>query len=228
MSEEQNVARATTPLPYDPQIFFWIAEYTDGSIVSQFDLDDGHEILYKTVDQSRLRSLGWYPVTQKLATLVKNQVLRVVPFLPHYRIMLGPDRKPIFHRQPHDHLVDSYFCLICGFEWLVDDKPNMLGIPYSMKIVEAVDQAGSRYRSPVCPKCEAYTVYVCPKCKTSRSRPFMKPTEPWICLECGQALPDKTKIISYEKRQTFYILGYEEAGLKHTMRIDDSGNMKAS
>lgn len=99
---------AAKPLDYNPQVLFWIAEYMDGSIVSQFDLDDGHEVLYKSVDQSRLRSLGWYPVTRKLAALVKDQVLRVVPFLPHYRAMLGPNRKPICHRQQHLHLVDRW------------------------------------------------------------------------------------------------------------------------
>jgi hypothetical protein len=226
MAEDQDVARATTPLPYNPQVFFWIAEYIDGSIVSQFDLDDGQEILYKTVDQSRLRSLGWYPVTPKLASLVKDQVLRVVPFLPHYRVMLGPNRRPICHRQQHLHLVEAYLCLKCGCRWLVDDKPNMLGLSYSRKIVEAVDQAGSRYRSPVCPFCEAFTVYVCPNCKTSRSRPFMKPADPWICLECGQDLPDQTTLISFEERHTFYVLGYEEAGQKHTMRIDENGKVE--
>lgn len=67
----------------------------------QFDLDDGHENLFKQVDHSRIRSASWWPVSEKLAGLVKDQVLNVNPFLPRFRLMLGPGEKLILHRQNH-------------------------------------------------------------------------------------------------------------------------------
>jgi hypothetical protein len=102
----------------------------------------------------------------------------------------------------------------------------MLGYPYSHELVDATDRNGSRFRSPVCPNCKAYTVYICPKCNLTRSRPPGNPAGDWLCLECKQPFPDKTALIEFEQRQTFYVLGYEEAGRKHTLRIDENGKVE--
>ena len=66
----------------------------------QFDPVDGHENLFKHVDQDRLRSFGWHPITHVLASKIKHMVVRVSdPPFPAYRVVLGPGRKLIAHRQ---------------------------------------------------------------------------------------------------------------------------------
>jgi hypothetical protein len=39
------------------QKYFWLAEYRDGTIISQFM--DGREIMWKEVDQIQLKKLSW-------------------------------------------------------------------------------------------------------------------------------------------------------------------------
>lgn len=54
-------------LGYRPLRFFWIAEYTDGTALPQFDPETGKENRFADVYQLRLKRFGWYPFTPKLA-----------------------------------------------------------------------------------------------------------------------------------------------------------------
>lgn len=62
---------------------------------------DGHENMFKDVDQKRLRSFGWYPFTPELAGKIKDTVVRVEPMLPYYRLMLREGMRLIAHKQQH-------------------------------------------------------------------------------------------------------------------------------
>lgn len=53
-------------LGYRPLVYFWIAEYSDGSALSQFDPETGEENLFEDVDRLRLKRFGWYPFTPRL------------------------------------------------------------------------------------------------------------------------------------------------------------------
>lgn len=53
-------------LGYRPLVYFWIAEYSDGSALSQFDPETGEENLFRDVDRLRLKRFGWYPFTPRL------------------------------------------------------------------------------------------------------------------------------------------------------------------
>ena len=67
-------------LGYRPLVFFWVAEYTDGTALSQFDPETGRENLFKHVDLARVKRFGWYPFTEELAEKVfEAEGLIVVP-----------------------------------------------------------------------------------------------------------------------------------------------------
>jgi len=67
-------------LGYRPLIYFWVAEYTDGTALSQFDPETGRENLFKHVDLARVKRFGWYPFTEELAEKIfEAEGLIVVP-----------------------------------------------------------------------------------------------------------------------------------------------------
>lgn len=67
-------------LGYRPLIYFWIAEYTDGSALPQFDPETGKENRFSEVDPQKLERFGWYPFSLKLAQQVlRREKIRVIP-----------------------------------------------------------------------------------------------------------------------------------------------------
>ena len=87
---------------YNPLSFFWIAEYTDGTCLPQFDPEDGHENMFYQVQQGRLRSFGWFPFTQELAEKIKSHTAcRIEPLLSYFRVVLKEGMRLIAHRQNH-------------------------------------------------------------------------------------------------------------------------------
>lgn len=239
--EGANTAKneSTQQIGYSPSVLFWIAEYTDGSVLCQFNPENGNETLFKQVDQTRLRSFGWYPVTRKLADLVKSSQLRVNPLLHIYRIKIGPGQTLIAPKQQKLHTIMAQLCLQCGYIWQFRDKPGELNYPHSdMKVVMHAhcdnpcapslhDESGHRYVTPQCPKCGAYTRLVCEKCGISRSKYVEGDGFVYRCAECQADLPDRTRAVTFEERHTTYFLGYEQDGRRVVMRIDENGNVEA-
>ena len=71
-------------LGYRPLVYFWIAEYTDGSALPQFDPETGKENKFSEVDQQKLKRFGWYPFSAKLAKkIVNTENVIVVPTSNH-------------------------------------------------------------------------------------------------------------------------------------------------
>jgi hypothetical protein len=67
-------------LVYRPLVYFWIAEYTDGSALPQFDPETGRENRFSEVDQRKLERFGWYPFSLKLAQqILKGEKKGVIP-----------------------------------------------------------------------------------------------------------------------------------------------------
>ena len=67
-------------LGYRPLVYFWIAEYTDGSALPQFDPETGRENKFSEIDQQMLCRFGWYPFTPKLAQkILETEGTVVVP-----------------------------------------------------------------------------------------------------------------------------------------------------
>ena len=67
-------------LGYRPLVYFWIAEYTDGSALPQFGPETGKENRFSDVDHRKLHRFGWYPFSPKLAQqILKAEKMGVVP-----------------------------------------------------------------------------------------------------------------------------------------------------
>ena len=237
MSTQPESDKARLPSQCPP-VLFWIAEYTDGSVFCQFDPTTGNENLFKHVDQTRLTRFGWYPVTRKLADLVKKPQLRVNPLLHFYRISLSPGQHLIGHKQVKIHGVDARLCLQCGFLWQFRSAPGELGYPYSDMRVEMFAHCenpcppsqhtknGHRYVAPQCPKCGAYTRLVCEKCNRSRSKYLKGDQIEYKCAGCQADLPDRVRAINFEERHATYFLGYEQDGRNFVMRINENGDVE--
>ena len=236
----QSETNKAEPQGYCPPVLFWIAEYVDGSCLCQFDPDTGNEVLFKHVDQSRLRSFGWYPVTRKLADLVKTIQLRVNPLLHIYRLDLSPGQHLIAHKQQKIHTVAVHVCLNCGHIWQWRSTPGELNYPYSDRHAVMYahcdnpcppsihDKNGHKYLAVQCPKCNAYTRIVCEKCGIPRSKYAKGDQFEFRCAECQAELPDQTRAVEFEERHTLYFLGYEQDERRFIMKINENGDVEVS
>jgi hypothetical protein len=107
----------TCDLGYCPLTYFWIAEFTDGSALAQFDPDTGKENkadpdwLPSAEGQPQvpkaevwkiktIRRFGWYPFTAQFAEKVESATKQsaIVSFNPHYRITLKEGEKLVAYR----------------------------------------------------------------------------------------------------------------------------------
>jgi len=88
-------------LGYRPLVYFWIAEYNDGTALSQFDPETGKENLFKNIDQSRLKRFGWYPFNWDVAEKIYEACnLIVVPSsLPFHVVELEPNDRLVAKRE---------------------------------------------------------------------------------------------------------------------------------
>ena len=60
-----------------PLKYFWIATYTNGTSISQFDPDTGEECQWKEVDKSRVCRVTWAEFSRKLSKKVKLDTISV-------------------------------------------------------------------------------------------------------------------------------------------------------
>jgi hypothetical protein len=87
-------------LGYRPLVYFWIAEYSDGTALPQFDPATGKENSFSKVDQTRLSRFGWYPFTVDLAQkILKAEKLVVFPAKNRsYSVSLNNGERLVAHR----------------------------------------------------------------------------------------------------------------------------------
>lgn len=87
-------------LGYRPLVYFWIAEYTDGSALPQFDPETGKENRFSEVDNQKLMRFGWYPFTPQLAQrILESEKTVVVPSRnPSYAITVDDDDRLVAYR----------------------------------------------------------------------------------------------------------------------------------
>jgi hypothetical protein len=87
-------------LGYRPLVYFWIAEYTDGTALPQFDVETGKENKFGEVDHHRLKRFGWYPFSVELAQRILDaEKIAVVPSKNRsYNIALERSDRLVAHR----------------------------------------------------------------------------------------------------------------------------------
>jgi len=224
-----SIAKESNPAQYNPPVFFWIAHYEGGQCLPQFDPVDGHENLFRDIDQKQLVKFGWYPFTDDLRKVMSINA-SVNPFLPRIELEIGAGQRLIAFREQKIHHGSAHLCLKCGCMWQQRDASQgatELELPISNKWFEAFDKSRRRYVAAVCPKCGSYTIHVCPNCQIERT----KYADGFRCAECKIPCPDMTRRIPLEKRLTTYVLGWQETlegrNRKILIRIDELGNVIA-
>ena len=87
-------------LGYRPLVYFWIAEYTDGSSLPQFDPETGKENRFKEVDHKKLHRFGWYPFSLKLAKkILKAEKMALIPSRnPSYTVTMNEGDRLVAYR----------------------------------------------------------------------------------------------------------------------------------
>jgi hypothetical protein len=87
-------------LGYRPLVYFWIAEYTDGSALPQFDPETGKENKFSEIDHQKLYRFGWYPFSPKLAQkILETEKIVVIPTTNQsYNVTLEKDDKLVAYR----------------------------------------------------------------------------------------------------------------------------------
>jgi hypothetical protein len=87
-------------LGYRPPVYFWIAEYTNGSALPQFDPETGKENTFSEIDHQKLKRFGWYPFSLKLAQkILKAEKTVVIPTAnPLYTVTVGKGDRLVAYR----------------------------------------------------------------------------------------------------------------------------------
>ena len=87
-------------LGYRPLVYFWIAEYTDGFALPQFDPETGRENKFSEVDHRKLHRFGWYPFSLKLAQqILKGEKKGVIPTRNRsYTVTVGKGDRLVAYR----------------------------------------------------------------------------------------------------------------------------------
>jgi hypothetical protein len=87
-------------LGYRPLVYFWIAEYTDGSALPQFDPETGRENKFSEIARQKMKRFGWYPFSLELAQkILQAEKTVVVPSRnPSYTVSVTEEDKLVVYR----------------------------------------------------------------------------------------------------------------------------------
>lgn len=88
-------------LNYRPLVFFWIAEYENGTALPQFNPNTGEENKFSLVDLPHVKRFGWYPFTHELSAkiLKKTSTVTIPTDNPSYVVNLRKGDKLIAKRE---------------------------------------------------------------------------------------------------------------------------------
>jgi len=244
----------SNPPGYAPLVYFWIAHYSDGQCLPQFDPEDGHENLFGDIDQSKLIKFGYYPFTEELRKIAKAES-RIDPTLRPIEILLSQGRRLIAIRRNAIIRFECHLCNSCGMLWRQRLQPEGDGLPISFRwhrdLIE-VEGKERIFQFGICPRCGAHNALLCQKCgnhknkygrcfacgdavsngvciKCGHKQPGPQTDFIYRCPTCGIDLPDRISLPTLERRITEYILGWQETiagrNQKILIHIQEDGSM---
>jgi len=214
--------------------FFWIAFYSDGTFLRQYE-DDGSYHLFKEIDQSRLVKFGWFPFPPDLAEKVGNGAYSD-PTLPHFVIRLKPNQRLIALRREYIHTYSYSHCLNCGFkwQWMPNRKNGEIGnagLPIFNQDYSFYEEiGGKRVYQLICPRCRARNELRCPTCGEIISKVIDDGKIHYKCLKCDDEYPRLIQQKSARKYEDIFLLGYQETkngrNIKFIMFIHPDGTFE--
>lgn len=196
-------------LHYSPPVYFWIAEYSNGRALPQFD-PSGEENKFSMVQRNLLVKFGWYPFSLGLAEKIHGKSgLIVLPTKnPVHTVRLNDGEQVIAKRETTVKMFKFRQCGKCGFKWQFTraDFDPLVNLPTSCEsFVEDIpiqDEKGKhtvKYVSAVCPNCGYH--------------------------DCNAVMIKDKKVKRFrdEKRATVYILGVAHGKV---IRIRENGSVE--
>jgi len=220
---------------YNPLVFFWVAFYSDETVLPQFDFKTGKENLFRNIDQKKLVKFGLFPFQKDFAEKV-GKMVRFKSNLPFFILKLNDGQRLIYVRRNFIHQFSFQICAKCGYVW--QWKPNNpekvgeVGLPIHGSDEDYIVKKfrKQKYISCKCPKCNHYDVLICPDCEI----PINKyKGEEGFFFQCPQCKKEYPRLISMKgsiKRKTIYLLGYQMTvkgkNKKHIMFISEDGSFE--
>lgn len=216
--------------------FFWVAFYTDGTALPQFDFETGIQHFFKEIDQTKLEKFGWFPFSEVLAQKVnsKNNTKQYFskPNLTHCLIKLKSSQRLIALRREQQSTYSYSHCFQCGFDWQwMPNRPDGSigdsGLPRygSEKYYYTLDH---KVFEVICPKCGARNELDCPTCH----KPWNKIDNKWTlqCPQCKKIRERYTQSCSAQLMSEIFLLGWQETlpdgtNKKMIMFIDEDGTV---
>jgi hypothetical protein len=189
-----------------PLFFFWIAEFSDDTALSQFDLDSGEENRAdpdwlptreenpSPENSAKIVKFGWSSFNFNLAVIIKSATgINAIPSqYSAHTINILPEEKLIAYRRTMAKQFKYHVCRICDHKWQFGElkEDPLMGLPVSNEaFIEHIPintQQG--------PKTITYVSAICPKCKYHDTNAVMIPDK-------------KIKRLTDEIHRTEYILG---------------------
>ena len=196
-------------------VYFWIAHYSDGTSLPQFNPIDYHEYSFNDIEQDKLVKFGLYPFSKDLAMGVRKtgQSVVSIPILPIYEVNLNDDKRIIHYRDVFISQEEYHFCNNCRKEFKYNKK----------------NKIESKYSSPICPHCDSHDLFICKNCGHIHKR--FEDAKFGMCNKCGAHLKRK-RITSgqhhREKRWIEYYLGTQQivngSNVKFLLKISENGD----
>jgi len=200
-----------------PLVYYWIAQYSNGTALPQYDPYTFRENSFGEIQQDKLIKFGLYPFPRNLVDGIRkknNDSVVSIPFLPIYEINLNKNKRLIHYRDVFISQETYHRCGKCNKEF-----------SYSPKTSKSLDSVLS---SPICPHCGAHDLYICKSCKKIYQR--FEDAKRGMC-ECGSHLNKEvvtSRQYNKERRWIYYYLGYQTLinGINHKvlMRIQENGD----
>ena len=208
------------PVKTGELIFMWIAHYSDGTSLPQYDPYTLQTHIFDEVEQDKLIKFGLYPFPSILARRLKEE--KGIPvksniFLPKYEVDINKDRRVIGALTTNFIQTTNYiFCPTCK-KWMKNSKFKLIDI-------------GDKVKTYKCLDCGTQTYWECRGCGEKYNH--LDDTNNWLCTKCGTKVKGH-RIQFYEdsvvERWRIYKLGYQQTvkGTNHKtiMEISENGDV---
>jgi len=198
-------------------VYHWIAQYSDGMSLPQYDPNTFRENAFGDIDLNKVIKFGLYPFSKNLAIGVRRtgQSVVSVPILPIYEVNLDKNKRLIHYRDVYISQESYHLCNKCNKEFTYDTT------------IQKID---SKYSSPICPNCGAHDLFVCKNKACGKVHKRFEDAKFGMC-ECGSHLK-RIRITSKqhfrEMRWVDYYLGSQTTvngtNIKFLMKISEKGD----
>jgi hypothetical protein len=201
-------------------VYMWIAHYSDGTSLPQYDPYILSTHTFKEVNQDKLIKFGLYPFPLSLAKRLKEEKglnIKSNILLPKYEVDIDKNTRVIGALSTNYIQSTNYtYCPTCK-KWMNKNKFRIIDI-------------GGKVKTHICLVCDTQSYWECKYC--NKIYKHIKESKGWKCHYCDRKVTGH-RIQFYEdsvvERWRTYKLGYQKTinGINHKviMEISENGNV---